>query len=151
MTERLGAFHRDTGAVPDPNRRAVTLAWERGEQFRGGRLGGAEVVIDGDGIAGASPMESLLLAAAGCTGADVVSILEKMRVDVTICRITVTGLRREEPPRRYVSLHFAYEIGGQHLDEAKARRAIDLSMGKYCSVLHSLAADIAADYSLALV
>jgi len=147
----VSGHHRDTGAVPDPNRRSVTLSWEAGERFRGGRPGGPEVVVDGDGLAGASPMESLLLAAAGCTGADVVTMLVKMRVEVTKCRLTITGIRRPEPPRRYVSLHFAYEIGGERLDETKARRAIDLSMGKYCSVLHSLAADIATDYSLVLL
>jgi putative redox protein len=96
-------------------------------------------------------MVSLLLAAAGCTGSDVVLILEKMRVPFSGLQIDVSGVRREEEPRRYLSIHFEYRIAGPGVDAGKARRAIDLSLEKYCSVIHSLAPDIAITYALALV
>jgi putative redox protein len=65
-------------------------------------------------------------------------------------RIDVTGVRREEEPRRYTAMHFDYHLAGEGLDRAKATRAIDLSLEKYCSVIHSLAPDIAITYALTL-
>jgi putative redox protein len=128
----------------------VALAWERGVVFRGGSAGGPEVVIDGDGTAGPGPMVTLLLAAAACTGSDVVVILEKMRVVLRELRIEVQGVRREREPRRYTSIHFDFHLAGQGLDEARARRAVDLSLEKYCSVIASLASDIQITYGLTL-
>ena len=87
---------------------------------------------------------------AACTGADVVSILGKMRVALRELRIEVGGVRREEHPRRYTAIHLEYHIRGDGLDEAKARRAIELSIEKYCSVVHSLAADIRITHGLVL-
>ena len=128
----------------------IALAWERGLVFRGGAPGGPEVVIDGDNAAGPGPMLSLLLAAAACSGSDVVVILEKMRVVLRQLRIEVSGVRREEEPRRYTAIHFDFHIAGEGLDETRARRAIDLSLEKYCSVVASLAPDITISYGLTL-
>jgi putative redox protein len=128
----------------------ATLTWSEGRVFRGGESGGPQTEIDGDNRAAPGPMLTLLLAAAGCTGADVVSILEKMRVKLLECRIEVTGERREEEPRRYTAIHLDYHLRGDGLDEARASRAIDLSIRKYCSVLHSLAPDISVTHGLTL-
>ncbi len=128
----------------------IALTWESGLVFRGGAPGGPEVVIDGDNAAGPGPMLSLLLAAAACTGSDVVVILEKMRVLLRQVRIEVSGVRREQEPRRYTSIHFDFHLAGDGLDEPRARRAIDLSLDKYCSVVASLAPDISITYGLAL-
>jgi putative redox protein len=95
-------------------------------------------------------MLTLLLAAASCSGSDVVSIMGKMRVVLRDFRIEVHGVRRDHEPRRYVSMHFDYHLSGDGLDEIKARRAIDLSIEKYCSVIHSLAPDIAITYGFSL-
>lgn len=129
----------------------VTLSWIRDLQFTGGKVGGPALLVDGDGVTAPSPMQQLLLAAAGCSGADVVSILEKMQVKLRECRIEVSGARREEWPRRFLAIHFEYRIGGDGLDETKARRAIDLSHEKYCSVLQSLAPDMKITYGLTLL
>ena len=59
-------------------------------------------------------------------------------------------MRREQEPRRYTAIHLEYHLRGDGLDEAKARRAIDLSITKYCSVVHSLAPDIAITHGLTL-
>ncbi len=128
----------------------VAIAWERGLVFRGGEAGGPEVVIDGDNAEGPGPMLTLLLAAASCSGSDVVVILEKMRVVLKELRIEVSGLRREQEPRRYMSIRFEYHMAGDGLDETRARRAIDLSLEKYCSVVASLAPDIQISYGLTL-
>jgi putative redox protein len=128
----------------------IALAWERGLVFHGGAPDGPEIVIDGDNTAGPGPMFSLLLAAAACSGSDVVVILEKMRVVLRQLRIEASGVRREQEPRRYTAIHFDFHLAGDGLDETRARRAIDLSLEKYCSVVASLAPDITITYGLAL-
>jgi putative redox protein len=128
----------------------VVLRWEEGLRFRGGEPAGPSTIVDGDNTAGPGPMLTLLLAAAACTGSDVVVILQKMRIQLSELQIEAAGVRRETEPRRYLAIHLTYRIGGGGLDESKARRAIDLSLEKYCSVMHSLAPDIAVTYALSL-
>jgi putative redox protein len=130
--------------------KAVTLTWQEGLRFAGGETGGPSLVIDGDNVSAPGPMLTLLLAAAACTGSDVVVVLQKMRVSFDQLRIDAAGVRRDSEPRRYVSLHLDYRITGAEIDPAKVRRAIDLSLEKYCSVIHSLAPDIAVTYALSL-
>ena len=132
------------------NLRHATLNWTGGLTFEGGAPGGPGISLDGDGAAGPSPVIALLLAVAACSGADVVSILDKSRAGLANCRIEVTGTRREEHPRRFTAIHLVFHLSGSAVDEAKARRAIDLSLEKYCSVIHSLAADIVLTHQLVL-
>jgi putative redox protein len=128
----------------------VTLRWLDELRFEGGEPGGPQVLIDAENVESPGPMLQLLLAAAACSGADVVSILKKMQVGLESVEISMTGERRTEHPKRYTAIHYAWTIRGTGLDETKARRAIDLSMEKYCSVLHSLAPDITTSYGLTL-
>lgn len=130
----------------------VALTWT-GEalRFRGGKLGGPEVVIDSDGIAGPSPTVSLALALGGCMAVDVLDIAQKMRVGITGLRVVVEGDRRADPPRRFTALRQKFVVAGAPAEsEAKLRRAIDLSREKYCSVLHSLREDIEMSFELEL-
>lgn len=131
-------------------KKQVAITWRDGMLFEGGVPGRLTVPTDGKGARGPSPVDLLLIAVAGCTGSDIVSILEKMRLKLTGLRIEVSGVRREEEPRRYLSMHLSYHLTGDALDETKVRRAIDLSLEKYCSVTHSLARDIAITYDVAL-
>ena len=128
----------------------VSLTWQRKLVFEGGEAGGPMTTIDGDNATGPGPMLTLLLAAAACTASDVVVILEKMRVTLRDFRIEAVGERREEEPRRYTAMHLEYHLKGDGLDEAKAQRAIELSITKYCSVMHSLAPDIRVTHGLTL-
>jgi putative redox protein len=132
------------------NLRHATLTWIGGLTFEGGAPDGPGIRIDGDGIVAPSPVVTLLLAAASCSAADVVSILEKSRAGLLTCRIEATGTRREEHPRRFTAIHLVFHLAGTAVDEAKARRAIDLSLEKYCSVIHSLAPDIVLTHDLVL-
>jgi putative redox protein len=129
----------------------VSMSWEGDLHFRGGEPGKPATLVDGDNAAAPGPMLTLLLAAASCTGSDVVVILEKMRIKLQELRIEISGVRREEEPRRYTALHLDYHLKGEGLDQTKARRAIELSIQKYCSVLHSLAPDIQITHGLTLV
>ena len=135
------------------NERAIRLDWMgQGLRFSGGGTvpGTPAIVIDGDGDAGPSPMLALLLAAAGCSGSDVVLILQKMRVTLRSLRVDVRGVRREEHPRRYTEITFGFALDGDGLDDAKAERAVSLSLEKYCSVVHSLRPDITIRHEITI-
>jgi putative redox protein len=135
----------------DKNIRNAVVEWEGGLLFRGGAPGGPAIAIDADtGERGPGPMVALLIAAATCSGADIVSILQKMQVTLETFSTRVSGRRAPDHPRRYLTIHFVYRLRGGGLDEAKVRRAVDLSHQKYCSVLQSLNTDIAISYELDL-
>jgi putative redox protein len=128
----------------------ITLRWRERLVFEAGPAGRPPVVVDGDSVVATSPVELLLVAAASCSAADVVAILAKQRVSLRALEVTLRGTRREQEPRRYTALHFVFTIAGDGADETKARRAIDLSLEKYCSVVASLASDIRVSYDVAL-
>ena len=124
----------------------LVLQWEGDQAFRGGVVDGPQDLVDGHGRAAPSPVEQLLLAAASCSGIDVVLILEKMRVAIASFRVEVRGERRDEAPKRFTAIHFRFHVTGEGADEAKLRRAVDLSRETYCSVVTSLAPDIRITY-----
>ncbi len=92
-----------------------------------------------DQMSAPSPMELVLIALGGCTGADVISILEKKRQRVTAYEIEVRGRRRDEHPRIYTRIEVIHRLRGDHVDERAVARAIELSETKYCSVSAMLA------------
>ena len=126
------------------------MRWREQLQFEGSGPGGGRptILVDGDGRAATSPVELLLLAAATCSAADVVLILQKQRVKLAALDIAVRGTRRETEPRRFTAIAFHFTVRGAGVDETKARRAIDLSIEKYCSVIASLAPDIQISYDV---
>jgi putative redox protein len=129
-----------------------TLKWTGNMAFSGNTLTGHEIKIDaaeeiGGQNTGARPMELLLYAAAGCTGIDIISILKKMRLEPSSFHMEMKGDRAEEAPKRYTNIHIHYVLEGD-LPEDKVARAIQLSKDKYCSVAHSLNADITVSYSI---
>jgi putative redox protein len=106
---------------------------------------------DGDGVTAHSPVQALLLALAGCTAADVVDILMKMRVPISGLEVAVEGDRMPEPPRYFTRVTIRYTTRGvAAADRSKVERAIELSEEKYCSVHHSLRKDIAFSNELIL-
>ena len=132
------------------NIRKATVEWQGGMRFRGGAPGKPGILIDADAVEGPGPMVSVLVAAVACSGADIVSMLEKMQVKLRKMLTDVTGTRAEDHPRRYLAIQFRFTMAGDGLDETKARRAIDLSITKYCSVIQSLNPDITIGYDLIL-
>lgn len=126
----------------DPNLRHGVLDWEGGLRFTGGAPGGPTITIDGDGAVAPGPVVTLLLAAAGCSGSDMVGILAKQQVTLRRLKIEVTARRAEDFPKRVKELTMTFRLAGDGLTEAKARRAVELSLEKYCSVVLSLNPDI---------
>lgn len=99
---------------------------------------------------GVSPMEAVLMAAGGCSGIDVVSTLKKMRQPLEGMEISVSGQRREEHPRYYNSIQIKYVLKGK-LDYEKVKRAVELSLDKYCSVTNGLEPKAKITYHIEIV
>ena len=106
------------------------------KQYTAYNEAGHTIMLSGDGSA-VGPMQSVLMAVAGCSTIDVVMILEKMKQDVKDVKVEVTGIRREEIPRIYTSIQLHFIISGAVKDK-KAEQAVNLSLEKYCSVSHML-------------
>ena len=95
------------------------------------------VTAGGTGL-GTSPMELLLMTIAGCSGMDIVSILEKMKVKIQRFEATVEGERTSNHPRVFKDIEIVYKFWGESLPKDKLDRAVQLSMEKYCSVANMI-------------
>ncbi len=82
---------------------------------------------------GPSPMELLLIGTGGCSAYDVVHILEKGREAVEDCVVELDADRADTEPRVFTRIHMHFIVKGRALSADKVKRAIDLSIGKYCS------------------
>jgi putative redox protein len=119
--------------------REITTEWRGGMNFvsRNASGGTVELGVPGSEEAGSqaiSPMELMLIGLAGCTGMDVVSILEKKRQPPQAFSVRVRGLRADDPPRVYTEIEVEYLLWGENLQPEAVEQAIHLSEEKYCSV-----------------
>jgi putative redox protein len=117
------------------------LVWSGDLRFEASS-GANSAIIDGDSKSGFSPTQYAAIGLAGCMAADVVDILRKGRHPLTALRVTFTGTRAEQPPRRFLQIELRFGVHGAVPPEA-VERAIALSREKYCSVWHSFRQDIA--------
>ena len=88
----------------------------------------------GGSDSGPRPKELMLSSIAGCTGMDVVSLLEKMRVEIKKFNIIVDADITEEHPKHYTKMHIIYEFYGKDLPSDKIQKAVELSQERYCGV-----------------
>ncbi|MDF3151981.1 OsmC family protein [Mesorhizobium sp. XAP10] len=88
---------------------------------------------------GPSPMELVLIGTGGCSAYDVVHILEKGREAVEDCVVELEADRAETEPRVFTRIHMHFVVKGRQLSSDKVKRAIDLSIEKYCSASAMLA------------
>jgi putative redox protein len=116
------------------------LTWIGGLKFTGAS-GAISVTIDGDSIAGPSPVQALAFALAGCMATDVVFILTKGRHPVRALRAHLVAHRAQDNPHRFLKVDLRFDVEGAVPVDA-VERAIALSHDKYCSVWHSLNHDI---------
>ncbi|MCD6450832.1 MAG: OsmC family protein [Acidobacteria bacterium] len=103
---------------------------------------GAPLALRGGKEGGPSPMELLLIAIAGCSGMDVISILEKMKLKVRRFEVEIEGERASDHPKRYKKIELLYRVYGKGIPEERVNHAIELSQEKYCGALASLREDI---------
>lgn len=113
-----------------------------------------KVHIDGSpeiGAAGAGgrPMELILMGLGGCSAIDVILILKKQRQEIEDLRIVVDGERVDSTPAVFKTIKMDFQFKGE-LDREKVKRAIELSVEKYCSVYAMLAetAEISHTFSI---
>lgn len=109
----------------------------------------ASPAIGGLGL-GARPMELLIMGLGGCSGIDILSILRKQRIQPEGFRIKINADREKDAvPSLFTDIHLTFIFKGT-VDPDKAKKAIDLSMEKYCSVAKTLekTAKITYDFSI---
>ena len=117
---------------------SINMNW-KGEMAFETELNGHKITVDaapevGGHDLGPRPKGLMMVALAGCTGMDVVSILKKMHVEVAAFNVRIEGNLTEEHPKHFQDMKIIYEFAGTDLVEEKLRKAIDLSMEKYCGV-----------------
>ena len=94
--------------------------------------------IGGQGL-GSRPMELVLMALGSCSALDLLHVLKKQKQDVKSFWVSVDGTRREVLPAVFTKIHIIFNLSG-NVDPAKAERAAELAVKKYCSVHDMLAA-----------
>ncbi len=126
------------------------VVWQ-GEKlkFIGQVEGSPDVLMDSEN--GPTPMELVLIALGGCTGMDVISILQKMRQNVKNFEINLSAERADEHPKVFTKVNLEYVIYGSDIDENAVKRAIELSQEKYCSVGGMLKKAVEIGYSYRIV
>ncbi len=130
----------ENGREPGPSRTPETASVTLLEGMRfSGEAGGRQVELDvpeeyggGDG---AQPMQLLLLALAGCTAMDVLSILRKKRQRVTGLEVEARGTQAQRRPRTFERVEILYRVRGDGIDVGAVERAIELSRDRYCPVI----------------
>ena len=130
----------------------LQVNWKQGMAFQTTTPSGHNVTLDaGEDVGGLNtgprPTEMLLQATAACTGIDIVSILHKMRLPLERFEMEVDGVRATEHPKKFTAIHILYVLEGD-MPEERVRRAIELSVDRYCSVSHSLDATMTYSYRL---
>ena len=115
------------------------MKWTGGFKFEGTSAFGHKIITDGAKAAGGEeagykPTELLLFSIAGCTGIDVIRILEKQRQKITSLEIELIGHHNGDYPKPIHTIEVKYIARGENLDEKKLAKAIELSESKYCMV-----------------
>ncbi len=120
----------------------LVAQWASGMSFNS-TINDHEITVDAHSKVGGQgkgprPKPLLLFSLAGCTGMDVVSLLNKMRVEFSDFKIKVTAELTEEHPKYYHKIHLSYILEGNDIDKGKVEKAVNLSQDKYCGVSYML-------------
>lgn len=131
---------------------SLNVKWTGDMSFEA-NVGGHKIVVDaspesGGKNSGPRPKPLMMLALAGCTGMDVVSILAKMRVEIEDFNVIIESELTEEHPKQYTQMHVIYEFKGKDLQLDKLQKAIDLSQERYCGVSATLQKAIKISYEI---
>jgi putative redox protein len=133
----------------------IIAEWKSNMSFET-EIDGHKITVDASVDAGGEnkgprPKKLLLIAIAGCTGMDVISILKKMKVDISEFFIKVIGKSQEDHPKKYTELKLVYQFKGNNLELEKLKKAINLSLDKYCSVNAILKEAIKIEYVIEIL
>jgi len=115
------------------------VKWNGKMAFSGMADSGHEVLMDANAAVGGEdggsrPTELVLIGLGGCTAMDVVSILSKMKQDVTDFEIKLHADKTDTHPKIFKDIVLEYVLTGHNLDHDAVEKAVMLSKEKYCSV-----------------
>lgn len=132
------------------------MQWAGGLKFEGDSAFGHKIVTDGGRQAGGAeagfkPPELLLFGIAGCTGIDVVRILEKQRQKLSSLEIQVTAHQNEHAPKPFHTFEIKYLAKGENLSEQKLAKAIELSESKYCVISQTMQSEAKVTTSFEII
>lgn len=125
----------------------TTTTWKKDQQFES-RLDHNIIQLDGDKKDGFGPKALLLSGLAACSGIDIVEILEKMKVEFSDFIIDVDAEQTTEHPKVFTGIDITYKIKTAKENEPKVKKAIDLSLDKYCGVSAMLKKNSPVNYKL---
>ncbi len=136
-------------------RESIKLKWISGMSFEAD-VAGFKIAIDSDPEFGGAdkgprPKPLMMVALAGCTGMDLVSLMNKMRVNYDSLEVFVEGDLTEEHPKHFKKMKVIYEIKGRGVDRGKVEKAVALSKDKYCGVSHSYKMAMELDYEIRIL
>jgi putative redox protein len=133
----------------------IIAEWKNNMSFEA-EIDGHKLIVDASNDVGGEnkgprPKKLLLMALAGCTGMDVISILKKMKVEVSKFNVKVIGNASDEHPKKYTEMKIIYQFKGNNLELEKLKKAVDLSLNKYCSVNAVLKETIKIDFDIEII
>ena len=134
----------------------VVLKHQSGVNFTATTESGHQIETDGAPAIGgqnkgARPMEMVLVGLGSCSAIDVMKMLEKMRQQVSDCRIVIDANRADSIPAVFSDIHLSFSVTGTDLDENKVARAVSLSAEKYCSVSRMLASSVTITHDFSVI
>ncbi|MCG2614719.1 OsmC family protein [Terrimonas sp. NA20] len=128
----------------------TSTTWIKGQEFES-EHDGNKINVDGDKKNGHGPKALLLSGLAGCSGIDVVDILHKMKVEFSDFSIDVEADQTEEHPKVFKDIQVTYRLKTATDNLEKVKKAINLSLDKYCGVSAMLKKNSAINYTVEIL
>lgn len=122
--------------------------WKGEHLFESTQPDAGKILMDGNTKTAMSPKALLLAGLAGCSSVDVVDILEKMRIECKGLTVVAEAEQTDDSPRVFKDILLTFQVATDSINLEKVRKAIDLSMEKYCGVAAMLRKNSAIRYVL---
>lgn len=134
----------------------LSLNWKKDLTFTSTVPDGHSLVVSNDADEsgqrpGFAPLELMALSVAGCTGMDVISILQKKRQQVSALELRIHTERAERHPRVWTRVKIEYLITGKDIDPQAVERSIQLSAEKYCSAQNMINKAVPIEHSYQII
>lgn len=136
--------------IPVAHVNHIEVNWAGEHEFDAARPGGPAMRIDARARTGPSPVDAFLAGLASCTSVDVIEILAKRRTPISSMKVEVDAARADAVPRRVIGILLTYHISGAGIEVEHAKRAIELSVTRYCSVRDSVDPNMPVRWKLIL-
>ena len=132
------------------------VTWKGNMSFTGAAESGFTIPLDADPTVGGDnvgfrPMELMAISLAGCTGMDVISVLQKKRQDVTGFEVRIHAERADEFPKVFTHMIVEYIVTGHKVDPAAVERSIELSATKYCPAQAMLIKAVSIEHKYTII